>query len=171
MEIITETQLKELNERTNDTKFSVAKIYAWGKNKLQYRYTAVDSKSSVIVQRRNLGIIVDFSLRISPFLSAKIEFEALFAKEMRAKVRTWLSHHIFPVCPCVECAVLVLLSQWGNTQHWKCVEKGDMGGQRWSKALRGFWEEVPNGLGFFCLERENMMGIYKITNKVTMAGR
>lgn len=82
MEIITETQLKEkLNERTNDTKFSVAKIYAQGENKLQYRYTTVDSKSFVVVQIRNLGVIVDRSLRISPFLSTKIEFEALLAKK------------------------------------------------------------------------------------------
>ena len=48
--------------KKNDIKFSVSKINAHGK-KLNYRYTTVDSKSSVIVQGRNLGLIVDISLK------------------------------------------------------------------------------------------------------------
>lgn len=57
---------------------------------------------------------------------------------MRAELWTLLHHHLFPVCPHAECAVLALPSQGGYTQHWKCMEKGNMHGQAGSKALKGF---------------------------------
>lgn len=60
-----------MTERKNDIKFSVSKINAHGKNKLNYRYTAVASKSSIVVQGRNLGVIVDISKELVYFLSIK----------------------------------------------------------------------------------------------------
>lgn len=57
---------------------------------------------------------------------------------MRTELRTLFHHHLLPVCPHAECAVLALPFEGGYAQHWKCMEKGNMDGQVWSKALKGF---------------------------------
>lgn len=96
----TETQ-QWLTERKNSVKFSDSKINAHGKNKLKYRYITVDSKPSLIVWGRNLGVILDICLKNQSISSNKIDFEALLVKEMIAKLRTSL-HHSFSswMCAC-----------------------------------------------------------------------
>lgn len=61
MEIITE--MHYWMTKKNDTKFSVSKINACGKHELNYRYTEVNSEMSIIVPWRNLGAIMDISLK------------------------------------------------------------------------------------------------------------
>lgn len=101
--------------KKKNIKFSVSKIYAHGKNKLKYRCITVDSKSSIIVWGRNLGVILDISLKNQSISSNKIDFEALLVKEMIVKLSTSSHHHILPICSHLECVLMALPSQWWYT--------------------------------------------------------